>query len=353
METAIRRRRKSGKRTGRRSTPLSKGERRRLIQLAVSLAVFALAFFGRNIFPERISQWSELLRQDTDFRAAFSQFGKAVSQGEPVMDTLNDLWVEVFAGGGDHGENQIYDQVPSLVSRVQSNCLEPEDPIGVWCSALIEDAAVDTAASGTESEMAQEAGAGSSSSAAEKTAADSAVAPDSAPTLDLQAALVSSSPQVVTAVAQTVDEEGRTLPASVSMQRYDLGLGDTVTPVVGTLTSDYGYRDHPVSGDFLFHRGVDIGAATGTPIGAFASGTVEFIGESEESGLYVQINHGNGVETFYAHCSALYVSQGDEVNVGDTIAAVGETGNATGPHLHFAIIKDGIYLDPLFYIQVN
>ena len=350
METAIRRRRKSGKRTGRRSVPLSRTERRRLTQLAVSLVVFGLAFFGRNIFPERISQWKAVLGENTDFRAAFTQFGEAVSRGEPVMDTLNELWVEVFAGGGYHGVNQIYEQVPDLEERVLDNWAQPDDPIGAWCAALLPADGTETAAS---SVSANEETAAEQTSAGGETVTKTAEPPSGTPTLDLQVALISTAPQTVTAVAQTVDEAGRDLPASVSMQQYDLGLGDTVTPVAGTLTSDYGYRDHPVSGDYLFHRGVDIGAVTGTPIAAFASGTVEFIGESEVSGLYVQIDHGNGVETFYAHCSALYVSQGDTVQVGDTIAAVGETGNATGPHLHFAVIKDGIYLDPLFYIQVS
>ena len=349
MVTAIRRRRKNGKRTGRGGVPLSRTERRRLIQLAVSLAVFGLAFFGRNVFPEQVSQWKAVLSEDTDFRAAFARFGEAVSRGEPVMDTLNELWVEVFAGGEDHGVSQIVGQVPDLEERVLANWARPEDPIGAWCAALLPaDGEVRTAgaSAGSEKTPAQTSAGGEPSD-------ETASPPSETPALDLQAALVADAPQTVTAVAQTVDGEGRSLPASVSMQQYDLGLGDTETPVTGTLTSDYGYRDHPVSGDYLFHRGVDIAAAAGTPIGAFASGTVEFIGESEVSGLYVQIDHGNGVETFYAHCSALYVSQGDTVRTGDVIAAVGETGNATGPHLHFAVIKDGIYLDPLFYIRVS
>ena len=135
------------------------------------------------------------------------------------------------------------------------------------------------------------------------------------------------------------------------MEYVSLGLTDTVTPVMGSVTSVYGYRDHPVSGEYLFHAGVDLAAETGTPILAFASGVVDYIGESDAYGLYVQLDHGNGVTSFYCHCSALYVQKGETVTKGQTIAAVGETGNATGPHLHLEMKRDGVRLNPIYYID--
>jgi murein DD-endopeptidase MepM/ murein hydrolase activator NlpD len=135
------------------------------------------------------------------------------------------------------------------------------------------------------------------------------------------------------------------------MDYYDLGLSETVTPVLGTLTSSYGYRDHPVSGEYLFHAGVDLAAQTGTPVQAFAAGTVEYIGESDAYGLYIQVDHGNGVKTFYCHCSALYAQKGEQVALGQTIAAVGQTGNATGPHLHLEVKLDDVHLNPIYYVE--
>ena len=78
---------------------------------------------------------------------------------------------------------------------------------------------------------------------------------------------------------------------------------------------------------------------------------MDYIGESPIYGLYTQIDHGNGVTTFYAHCGKLLVQQGQSVKMGDVIAESGETGNATGPHLHFEIKKDGVLLNPLYYIE--
>ncbi len=86
---------------------------------------------------------------------------------------------------------------------------------------------------------------------------------------------------------------------------------------------------------------------------AFADGTVDFIGESEAYGLYIQLDHGNGVKTFYCHCSALYAQKGEEISAGQTIAAVGDTGNATGPHLHLEIKRDGVLLNPVYYIETS
>ena len=135
------------------------------------------------------------------------------------------------------------------------------------------------------------------------------------------------------------------------MDYVPLGLGETVTPVLGVLTSPFGYRDHPVDGTYAFHYGTDLAADLGTPVQAFADGTVDFIGESEAYGLYIQINHGSGVTSFYCHCSALYAQKGEKVTKGQTIAAVGDTGNATGPHLHLELKQDGVFLNPLYYIE--
>lgn len=114
------------------------------------------------------------------------------------------------------------------------------------------------------------------------------------------------------------------------------------------IASDFGYRTRPYVG---FHNGVDIGMAMGTPICAVKDGIVTTsVYGSGGYGYYIVIDHENGVQTLYAHCSELLVSTGDEVKKGDVIAKVGSTGRSTGPHVHFEIRIDGERVDPLPYI---
>lgn len=125
------------------------------------------------------------------------------------------------------------------------------------------------------------------------------------------------------------------------------GVYFSTKPVSGTITSRYGanesIRDHT-------HKGLDIAAPYGTKIVAAASGTVTYSGWMSGYGYLIIINHGNGIETYYGHCSKLYASVGDEVQAGDKIAAVGSTGNSTGNHLHFEIRKNGVQINPQKYI---
>ena len=120
-----------------------------------------------------------------------------------------------------------------------------------------------------------------------------------------------------------------------------------VTPVSGIITSRYGNRESIRSSG---HTGLDIAAPSGTPIKAAAGGTVTFAGYSGGYGYVVKMSHGNGIETYYGHCSKLYVSAGQKVEAGDTIAAVGSTGNSTGNHLHFEVRVNGNEVNPQNYL---
>ena len=123
-----------------------------------------------------------------------------------------------------------------------------------------------------------------------------------------------------------------------------------VTPVSGIITSRFGNRESiRTSG----HTGLDIAAPAGTPIKAAADGTVTFSGYSGGYGYVVKMDNGNGVETYYGHCSALYVSAGETVEAGDVIAAVGSTGNSTGNHLHFEVRVNGSVVNPQNYLYNN
>lgn len=122
-----------------------------------------------------------------------------------------------------------------------------------------------------------------------------------------------------------------------------------VLPTEGTLTSAFGSRLSPTTGQPGFHYGLDIAADEGVVIGAFADGTVREVGESDY-GNYLIVDHADGFSTLYAHCSSISAAVGDEVKCGEEIARVGQTGNATGPHLHLEIWKDGAALDPSNYL---
>ena len=140
------------------------------------------------------------------------------------------------------------------------------------------------------------------------------------------------------------------LPEDVSMEQAILNF-DYCTPVSGTLSSDFGYREHPVEGEERFHYGVDLAANEGTEILCFADGTVTVVGESSSYGKYCMVEHAGGYSKIYAHCSRITVSSGAAVKEGQKIAEVGETGVATGPHLHFELQKNGTYLNPIYYVD--
>ena len=120
-----------------------------------------------------------------------------------------------------------------------------------------------------------------------------------------------------------------------------------IRPVSGTISSRFGVRS---SIRRSAHTGLDIATSSGTPIVAAASGTVSFAGWKGSYGNLVAITHSNGVQTYYAHCSKLYVSAGQTVSQGQSIAAVGSTGNSTGPHLHFEIRINGVAYNPQNYL---
>lgn len=142
-------------------------------------------------------------------------------------------------------------------------------------------------------------------------------------------------------VATLIEQDERTKKPIVN------GILLAVTPVQGMVTSRFGAISSIRSGA---HTGTDIACPLGTPIKAVASGTVVFAEKDGSYGNLIKISHGNGVETWYAHCSELYGTVGQQVKAGDVIAAVGSTGNSTGNHLHLEIRVDGSPLNPQQYL---
>lgn len=125
--------------------------------------------------------------------------------------------------------------------------------------------------------------------------------------------------------------------------KVNLGIS-LIQPVNGRISSRYGPRGRS------YHRGLDIAAPGGTPIKAAAGGTVVNAGYSSSYGYLVILSHGNGIQTYYAHCSKLYVSKGQTVSQGHVIGAVGSTGNSTGNHLHLEVRVNGVTQNPQNYV---
>lgn len=131
-----------------------------------------------------------------------------------------------------------------------------------------------------------------------------------------------------------------------------LGSNKKITvPLHGRITSRYGYRINPISGKYGLHTGVDIAADEGTNIVAAYNGVIKDTGYGTKKGNFVLMEHIDGSETLYCHCSEVLVEEGTIIRAGETIALVGNTGWSTGPHLHFEIHRNGSTIDPLSVIN--
>ncbi len=126
---------------------------------------------------------------------------------------------------------------------------------------------------------------------------------------------------------------------------------EAVLPVQGKVTSGFGYRIHPITGNRSFHTGIDLAAPEGTPIAAAYGGTVQDTGYTSGRGNYILLSHGDNLQTLYCHLSEIDVRTGDTVDAGGMIGLVGTTGMSTGPHLHFELRVDGVRCDPVYVLK--
>lgn len=149
-------------------------------------------------------------------------------------------------------------------------------------------------------------------------------------------------------------EEALTPPANAREESYlpDFTLHFPLPGGSCSKTSGYGWRTDPMGGSGTdFHLGNDLAAATGTPVLAAADGVVRTAGQHTSYGNYLRVLHADGDETLYAHMQYLFVHAGEPVTAGQVVGTVGETGNATGPHLHFEILHKGLRYDPAQALQ--
>ncbi len=136
----------------------------------------------------------------------------------------------------------------------------------------------------------------------------------------------------------------------LSLQADQLALTPTLAPALGVLTAGFGLRADPFTGRPDFHPGIDISSPKGSRIVAPASGTVVRVGWDQGYGRVVEIAHGFGVRTLFAHLEAPRVAEGQRVRRGDLVGIVGSTGRSTGPHLHYEVQVAGKPVDPLDYV---
>ena len=307
---AAQHRKSSGRRGGtrqavhQRNEAMRPREHRRLLQLVACSSIFVLLVAAKLLLPAKMAQFNErlagALRQNMDVRAVFSAVGRAVTGEYDASGAIEDVYQAVFH--------------PESGEAVESAALEELD-LDKW--AALEDLREYR----TEPEQ---------------------IAGETPSEPDMEETEVSTLAYVL--------YSDKNLPEDVSLEQAILGF-DYCTPVCGTLTSDFGYREHPIEGEDRFHYGVDLAANTGTEIDCFADGTVTAVGESSSYGKYCIVTHEGGYSTLYAHCSRVTVASGTAVKEGQKIAEVGETGMATGPHLHFELHRDGTYLNPIYYVS--
>ena len=312
-------------------------EQVRLLQLAVCLALFLAIFLWKGVFPQKLDQVREdliaLITTDLNFQEALSELGESLAGGDSALADLGAFCVEVFGSGKTEEPAQPVAFTPPVPSQ---GMLEQE---------------LDFLAQGGGAAACIAHYAGLERYGLEVKPLEPAPVQNEAPP---EEALQPEEPPAVPAAGTVVmvsDYDGEPLPNNYTMDQLSLGELESAAPVMGHLNSEYGYRDHPIDGRYQFHGGVDIGGQTGDPIGAFAAGTVEYVGEDGSYGQYLQVDHGNGVKSFYAHCSKIVVSKGQTVALGEKIAEIGSSGSATGPHLHLELKYNKMHLNPVYYVD--
>ncbi len=331
---AVRSMRPRGMRQSARGSGLGQREKVRLAQLLVCLALFLAVFVGKGVLPERLLKVKdELLSRitaDTDFRAALSDLGTSLTGDGTVLDNLGEFCVEVFGGEEPQELEPASAATAALPARGE---LEGEL---IFLNSRPDEAAMSAHYWRDQSPLPLQP-----------------VRPKSPAPQRTETAQAAGRAEAVPAgaVISVSDYDGDPLPEKYTMDLISLGELVTAEPVLGKLTSGYGYRDHPISGQYHFHGGADISGGEGDSIGAFADGVVEYIGKDDSYGLYLQVDHGNGIKSFYAHCSKLCVSKGQAVKLGEKVAEIGATGTATGPHLHLELKYNNLHLNPEYYVR--
>ncbi len=282
---ARRRRRKRGERGG--AGPI--------LLLAVGLAL-AIRFSTAGPLFELRETLEAALARHFDFKSAAEALGRAVTPGEGEHDNAVLVFGRMILGLDEEEETAVAAVTPEKAEGFAADaCGLADSPLPVMRLGFFRSAAPDLDE------------------------------PDDTP----NEAFRIPSPDVVDDAPYEL-----TFPAALPLAAY-------------RVTSRFGYRVHPVSGNTTFHYGVDLAAAAGTRVASVADGTVEETGCGQVNGNYVRVSHADGFATMYAHLQSISVRQGQKVELGQQIGTVGSTGLSTGPHLHFELRRGGRLVDPM------
>lgn len=308
-------------------SPRSDKAARRVIKLFICVAIFVVATLIKLIFPSALAAVGEKLNTVVNYKAALTTLGEGLSGEKKFTAALGEALTYAFSAEPSASPN----------NSGQTGDKSNEATITPTGDASGENNTADKAAASGDTVQTFSESDGSPEPAK-----------NNAQNADNEKNAVSSA--IVAAFQQSQEEySDYAIPAGVTYDMPKIGIAYT-KPVKGVVSSPFGYRMHPTEKKVKFHFGTDIAAGKGTEINAFADGKVIAAGESTTLGNYVIIRHGS-IESEYGHCSKLYVRNGQAVTMGEKIAAVGNTGNATEACLHFELKVSGVYVNPEYYIK--
>ena len=311
------------------------------IRMAVCLASIPILLAVKLLFPTGAQTASDYLANGLDYKAAFRALGHAISGDEKLIEVIKGISLGAFSTDykGNSKETNgksknSADDLNTPSTDLKSDAVEAMRPVEIIDESDLP--GIPEIDKGNEGSTEGQGGDSPGINNCED---------DESPYLEeLLLRLPSADYEDET------DRDPEDLPENVSYGYYIIEF-DYEAPLTGTVTSDFGYRSHPITRKVSFHYGIDIGGSKGEPVKAFASGTVELAGYNKTYGNYLFIRHKDGIITFYGHLSKILAEKGQLVIAGETIAKVGSTGISTGPHLHFEVHNGDTILDPLHYVS--
>lgn len=322
-----------------RKTQLKRRAKRQTAQLFGWFILFFLVFVGQGVYPSRFQESKDLILShlggNQDFYAAFSDLGEAWGKQQFSLQDLGQFCVEVF--GNSTQEQETKQDMENAVMVFQ-----PDQAYFSSFSAL----QADDSPANTETE---EFPLLFQAKTQETLVEEPLPFPEGGQMVIAQQsqALPLAEEMAIGTVIASYEGEGE----NYCYDKLYLGSRQTFSPVYSVVTSPFGTRISPISGLSAVHRGVDLRAALGTEVYSWSDAVVQEVGETVETGLYVKLDHGDEIQTVYAHCSEILVETGQVVAGGECIALSGDTGQVTAAHLHFEILWQGKYLNPLHYFE--
>lgn len=328
---------------GKRTSPGSGGA----VRLVVCGVIFVALVAVKLLFPQTVSRLAQsagqLIGRDADFKEAFAAMGRAISGEEPVGDSLQEAYTAVFSPSSSVPVTAGAEEALPAGTEAER---QGADPVGESARSAVPQP---SAGEPGDEDGEEEKVSGTQPPEAEPVQT-SAQVPSEPETAQTESGAPVEPEDTATATVSYVYTMPA-LPDNASLEQRNLGF-DHTSPIVGALTSTFGWREHPITGGNKFHYGVDLAGEMGDDICAFADGRVYATGESSTLGKYIMLQHDEDYITLYAHCSQVTALSG-EVSMGDKIAEVGDTGMATGPHLHFELHSGELYLNPLYYVELG